>query len=397
MTKRLLPNWLEAYMEYVDNTEPPLLYKKWCGISALCAAMERKTYIEWELGDRIYPNMYIIIVGPSGARKSTAMSPIIKLLESLDNILIAPESATKEAIVRMMQENTQNLIIGDIMGKHSSINIIQSELVVFLGQRQNNWELISWLNDWFDCKDDWSYVTKGCGSDHVQGVWVNMLGATTPEYLISAFPVDAIGGGFSSRIIFVYADTKHKNVPIPIYTDRERELKTLLQKDLANINILSGKFKITPQYYDIYAEWYTQQCQSPKFIDRNFAGYESRRSLHLRKITMAISISKSSDMILTERDFHEGLILLDEVEDNMRFVFNGRGKDPMAVVGKAMLEDIIARKEGIKRDELLNLHFNDTSISDFNAAISKFKEAQLVVEIGSGNSITYKFVKKEDR
>jgi hypothetical protein len=382
-------------MEYVDNTEPPLLYKKWCGISALCAAMERKVYIKWQLGEKIYPNMYIIIVGPSGARKSTAMSPAIRLLKSLDNINVTPESATKEAIVRMMHEKAQNIIDENGESKHSSITIFHPELVVFLGQKTNNWELISWLNQWYDCEDSWSYVTKGAGSDHVNGVWVNLMGATTPEYLVTAFPADAIGGGFSSRIVFVYGDTRHRVVPNPVYTEREQELQQLLEVDLANINVLTGEFEITDGYMEHYTEWYIEQSNKPKFADKNFSGYEARRSLHLRKLTMALSISKSSNMLLTEEDFIEGIEMMNEVEDSMRFVFNGRGRDPLEVVGAAMMKDIIIREGGIRRDELLNRHHSDVTLADFDAIIQKMKERGVLREGIKDEKIYYKCIEEE--
>ena len=89
--RRLVPDWLDGYMEYTDNTEPPYLYRMWVGLSTLAAAMERKCCVEMGFL-RFYPNMYVVLVGPSGrCRKGVAMTPGLLLLEELglDNRIIA--------------------------------------------------------------------------------------------------------------------------------------------------------------------------------------------------------------------------------------------------------------------------------------------------------------------
>ena len=63
--ERRVPDWLAGYLEYTDNTEPPLMYRTWVGLSTIAAAMERKCRVE--LGFlRFYPNMYIVLVGQVG-------------------------------------------------------------------------------------------------------------------------------------------------------------------------------------------------------------------------------------------------------------------------------------------------------------------------------------------
>ena len=72
-------------------------------------------------------------------------------------------------------------------------------------------------------RDQWKYQTKGAGtSDYIDNVWVNILGGTTPGLLQSTIPVDAIGSGLTSRMVFVYADKKGKVIPTPFTTPEER-------------------------------------------------------------------------------------------------------------------------------------------------------------------------------
>ncbi len=44
----------------------------------------------------------------------------------------------------------------------------------------------------------------------INNPFINFMGATTPAWITENFPEYAIGGGFTSRTIFVYAETKRK-------------------------------------------------------------------------------------------------------------------------------------------------------------------------------------------
>jgi hypothetical protein len=57
--------------------------------------------------------------------------------------------------------------------------------------------------------------TKGSGSDSVENPWINLIACTTPAWIAGNFPEYMIGGGFTSRCIFVYAEKKAKLVAYP--------------------------------------------------------------------------------------------------------------------------------------------------------------------------------------
>jgi len=69
------------------------------------------------------------------------------------------------------------------------------------------------LTDLFDCEElPWKYRTKHSGSNVIPSVFLNLVAATTPDALASALPSTAIGGGLTSRIMFIWADKKYKKV-----------------------------------------------------------------------------------------------------------------------------------------------------------------------------------------
>jgi len=353
---RKLDDWLSAYMDYTDDTEPRELFRKWCGISAIAACLKRKCYLA--LGREIfYPNFYIVLVGPPAARKGTAMKPAIELLDSLGIVKAADESSRQKLITRLKMcytvEGDPNNQAG--MFSHSSLTIISTELTVFLGY--GNLELITTLCKWFDCESTFVYDTISRGEDSVTNVWVNLLGATTPTALKSSLPLDAIGGGFTSRTIFVYEENKAKVV---VYPQEKDDLHDKLVNDLEEISMIRGRFVMEDAFLEAYAYFRHLTEESPPFTQPELLGYVDRRQVHLLKLAMIISASRSSDKILTRSDFDVAFSLLRRTEEKMPYVFSGIGKNPLAGV-QVRIMSYIAEKGETSIEDILSRFHNDIS------------------------------------
>jgi len=327
--QRLLGDWINTYLEYTAyNSEPPIAYKTWTAISVIAAALQRKVYLPWE--KYLYPNMYIVLIGPPGHRKGSAMYPAEQLISDLGYIKLASEATTRENLIRELKNSSMmhtNPITQDTYF-HASLTIHSAELTVFLGYK--NTVLMSDLCDWYDCRDRWRYRTKTQGEDNIIGVYVNLLGATTPELLHGTMSIDAIGSGLPSRIIFVYENQKGKADPTAFITSKEDRLKSMLLSDLEQIYLLSGPFRVADSYINKYTEWYLTQTSNPPIQDSRFSGYCERRATHLRKLSMILCASRSNDMIMTAYDFDRALDMLIKVEVKMPLTFMSLGRSQQA-------------------------------------------------------------------
>ncbi len=330
MSSRNIPDWLDGFMELTENSEPPILFRKWTGISAIASALQRKVSLDLGLSLTIYPNLYIVLVGPSATGKGTVMKFASDILEQVAAIKLSAQATSYQALIRRMM--TVNLTGIDIntgaQQFHSSITIFSAEFTVFLGY--HNREMIAALCDWYDCHNRWVYETIQRKKEEVIGVWVNILAGTTPDLLQSSLPVDSIGGGLTSRIIFVYEEKRNKLVVTPTMTKREIELQQMLVYDLEDIATLSGKMVYTEGFMTIYSDWCHQEDKKPPFYDRKFDGYLGRRRSHLLTLSMVCSASKSNEMIVTADDVHRAIKLLKEVENKMGRVFKGMGRSDIS-------------------------------------------------------------------
>ena len=156
MSNRNLPDWIEGFMKLTENSEPPKMFRKWTAIATIASALQRKVRVEWGTSLTFYPNMYIVLVGPSATRKGTAMNFGLDIIKQIPTIRLAANATSLQALIRNLKENNINDTDMET-GKqiyHASMTVFSKEFTVFLGYQ--NHELMAALCDWYDCDDRWS-------------------------------------------------------------------------------------------------------------------------------------------------------------------------------------------------------------------------------------------------
>jgi hypothetical protein len=212
---------------------------------------------------------------------------------------------------------------------HCSLTAFSEELSVFLGQGDTKY--LANLTDWYDSTDSWTYETIGRGTDSLQGICFNLAGGTAPDWIQSMLPQEAIGGGFTARIIFIVEESKGQTVPKHDMTQEELDLREKLVRDLERISYLKGRFFFTPAGEKAYVDWYTQQDElltkgKPAVEDNRFASYCERRATHLRKIMMIASASRGDSLEISGEDFTRAEDILRRAERKMHRTFGGLGQ-----------------------------------------------------------------------
>ena len=394
---RRLADWKSTYIKYVEETEPPDLYKEWVAISVMAAALERKCYIKF--GNLVfYPNMYVILVGPSGiCRKNVAMTSGRKLLDNID-VKKAPESTTRVGLIGELEDSVasqQLMADGTTVPSHCSLTVYSPELTVFLGYGQA--ELLTDLTNWYDCDPNWRYKTQGRGLQIMTNVWVNILGATTPDLISSAMPRDTIGGGLASRIIFIYETHKGKTISLTKMPNEDVDLYDNILHDLQEINLMHGSYTYTDSFAKVFDEWYARSDSNRPTDDPRYFGYISRRATHIVKLCMIHSASQDDKMIIDDNTFNRSLDLLLRTEVRMFNTFRGTGYADESET-TAMVMDTIKDRGAITYKELLYLFHHDAMKPRMDIILATLVEMGWCMRafMNNGETIIYKYI-YEDR
>ncbi len=102
-----------------------------------------------------------------------------------------------------------------------------------------------------------------------------------------------------------------------------------------------------------YEEWFVVNGGAPVPQAKRLAmGYNARRELHMTKLAMALSISRSDDLIVSIDDVANAIDLLIKTEDRMRMVFTEMSNTGSMVAIEDMLDVVRANAaEGRPTDE----------------------------------------------
>lgn len=397
---RSLNDFITGYLEFTKNTESSTSYHLWSCISLIASALERKCYIEWG-HTVIYPNQYIIIVGPSGeARKGEPLVIARSFLEHLGSTT-ASQSSSRESLIKTITNSGRSFMsdAGEFVIQ-CPMTIVAPELAVLVGQKDT--KFLADLTDWYDSHDSWTYQTLARGPETIIGVCVNLLAATAPDWLPSILPQEAVGGGFTSRIIFVVEEQKGQIVADPRIHRPDAHLEKQLKDDLEQIHLMQGEFDFSDRALTAYTDWYTKQEQGIKdgrwpVTDPKFRGYVSRRATHIKKIGMCVSASRGDDLIIHLEDFERARIMLETVEKKMSRAFTGLGRVPFADLTEAVLKYIKQRGK-CKRSQLLGQFYRDIdgwTLEKIEQVLSYMKVVRITYLTGENDAL-YEFTGAPD-
>lgn len=334
---RLLPNWIQAYLAYTAESESPEEYHKWVAISVIAGALRRRVFFPMGYFN-LYANQYIVMVGPPGrCKKSTAMRIGRTLLGAIPGLKFTTDSVTRE---RLIQDLTQAKEDG-----HSSMTAYSSELATLL--TSSGMDMVAFLTDIYDSPHEWAHQTKMGGTNKITAPYLNLIAATTPDWIAKAMPMDTVGIGLTSRIVFIYQDTPRIKDPFPVLSPDQIAMQEMLLHDLHHIATLGGQFDLHPAAKAYYSEWYKSRLEQPNPTgDDRLNGYFERKPMHALKLAMVVSAALKNELVLTEDDIIVALGLLEQVEAKMKKVFANVGKNPLSADMDAVASAIAASMPG---------------------------------------------------
>ena len=386
---RQLSNWLEYYMKYTQRTEPPELYHLWSGLTAISSALRRKCYCNWgALRGKVYPNMFVSLVGPPGGRKGTAMKIAKSFVQKLEITLGADSLGSTQALYKELIDSEDSYVDPDgITRKHKSVSIWAEEFQVFLSDRDQM--LIPSLTDLFDCADSWKYKTLSRKTEDISNCWITIIGAITPSLLQSVLSSTAVGGGLISRIVFVVGQGPKQRKALQFLTEEEEDIQLKLQNDLQEIANLAGQFTLSKDFLKAYVRWYEQEYDDSGVPSERFLGYNHRRPLHLNKVCMLVSAAESNDMIITAKHFETALAIMQITEQEMPNAFYGLGLSNQANVYAKILSFIDSHESFDWTELVKSFHLDVENITQLRQYLEMAEQSGLIKAEQSATTCRY--------
>jgi hypothetical protein len=332
-------SFLSDYRIIADETEAHPTYHLFTALVTLSSIISRRVWLKMGQFD-VFPNLYVVLVGPPGNRKTAAMRIGKKVLRALEDIPFSAEATTKEKLVLDMADNQR--VIDGLPEEYSDyrlyapLTVMVTELSQFIGAGAQH--MIDFLVTVYD-QDFYDYKTKNRGESKIDGPYLNVLACTTPDWITFYLKTDVISGGFSRRAIFVFETEKGRRVAIPSVSEEAKLATDRVVEYGRRLKAVSGPFRWDADAVDFYTNWY-DNLKIP--TEETIAGYYDSKHIQLLKIAMLLAISESTELVLLREHIENALGMLGLVEANLTRVFEGIGRNELnAVSGKVL--DILRR------------------------------------------------------
>jgi hypothetical protein len=359
--------WLEAYRDYTSDTENPVSYNEWSGISALSSTLKRNVYIYYH-GIKFFANQYIVLVGPPGLGKGSSIIPATRLVKEAGTTNYLSDRITAERIIEKLAEgfvhpviSVSNGSVGALTTKEHTACILAKELPVFLGSSDWMHSLLCQLWD----ENEFEHQTKNKGNKFIKDMCVSMLGGCVPDYIrkLTKDTLAPVTGGFTARCIFVYATKKSQLLAdgwgCPNGNKSATEHK--LVEDLKYISRISGEMFLDNEAKKTWNIMYGAYGKPNEFESDALANFKSRIPSHVIKAAISISISESDSLIITDQQLQRAITLVEEVRNNVDITFRAVGESPLAVSQDRVMRFIEQRGVCTDRELLKYNHRHVTS------------------------------------
>lgn len=332
----------------------------------------------------------------------------MSILKEVPGVHFGPASSTWQAMGKALME-AQELVpyqVNNLEGPMETMACITCdppELGTFLDFK--DYKLIDVLTSlWDGQRETFEHSTSTNGKITIQNPWINLISATTPDWLKKHVPEEAIGGGFASRVIFVFANKKRYLVPYPgmVKSSAEHEkLRGQLIADLNDMTNLFGEMKLTPEAIKWGEAWYEEHWTNRPvhMASARFGGYIARKQTHIHKLAMVLTASRHTSMWVDAEELKKAALITTSMEADMISVFESIGVTPTSRLMNEMLVFIQTyQKENIPvTHQMLWRHcYQIMSQQEFSEVVDSAVKAGFLRIIQRGNQPVYEILVMPD-
>lgn len=387
-------DFLSSYLIYAKETECPTTFHRWSALSILGAWLGRG--LSFQLGHfRVNPNLYVMLMGAAGTRKSTAIKIAANLIRDAGYTNIAADRTTKEKFLLDLAGETEepkDILEQNLFGGNqgaAEILVAADEFTNFIGN--GNIEFLSMLGVLWDHNGVFQNRVKNSKSVEIHDPTVSILAGNTQTGFSLAFPVESIGQGIFSRLILIHGEASGRKIPFPSQPSKE-DTAILLEMLLRIKGSCIGSLEIEGHARNLLSKIYTD---FKGVDDVRFESYSNRRFTHLLKLCIIVCAARCSTK-LDEQDVIYAHTILSHAEHTMPQALGAFGKSRHADVSHKILQVLESSTEAVTLKGMWKHVHNDLEkLSDLADLLRNLVAADKVISYQGGFLIRRKMIEEQ--
>lgn len=276
------------------------------------------------------------------------------------------------------------------IGTETASLIYAPELSVFI--RQPEEYLPDLANLWDSKEGDISYGTRGKGEYKIKSPCVTLLAGSAPNWLVKSIPANAVGGGFTRRVNFVYAKSKEQYIPWPNgkgYAGGRANLVDDLRYISSN---LRGEMTFAQDARPVFEQCYNSALPD-EFDDEATSVFKTSKWAHATKLAMVLQAASSDSLVISKASFQLALDKIDEVIRDIQMVFRGIGESDLVEAADKVLQ-FIELKGFASIHDIIHALWRHITLDDCTVILATLEQGGIIHQRMQGNKVLYYVTKK---
>lgn len=381
-------SFIDDYVAYAEQgTDAPRIYHRYLAYLAVGCTLADTTYLRFGHHE-IYPNMYMLILGPSTAfHKTTSVDVTAKMLAKVSPKIRLPNDFSDESLINILRKQKSGLVYE---GEFSNL------LLQFEKKYASKTKVI--LTDIYGCPRAYPvpYRMKTPDDDMeiIERPVISIASTSTIDWLIEASRVGDMRGGFLSRFVYVVANRKERHMPIPNTPDEnfENSLADRLRR-LRNPAVWpGGSIHLSDSAKECYIAWNRAFDTIQTAVEKELDSAINRLKTTALKFAM-INAALRLDHVVNGPDMESAVSMADEsrraVMEAMGAISDKEVESKFSKITNAMTDYLLSNGEVSRRKLLRKFKIK---LPFFNSILEYLKttgEIEVYVDRNGSTKIRY--------
>lgn len=336
---------IDEVLNSTKDFEAPRRYYYWATLASISAVLKDQVWFNMADNYKNYPNIYVLLYGPSGVRKGPAINLAEDLVSRVGNTRVIDGRSSIEAVIKELGTVTSRP--GKPPHKDACGFMVASELSSSIISNTAAMDIMTNLYDRLYNEKEWKYRLKVGESAVLLKPTITWLSATNEALFRDFIPEKNLNGGLIGRMFIINETQRHRLNSLMFKTvspDREK-----LANQLRHIAQLKGEFETTDDVRIAIDAWYNKFMteKSPELADET--GFVSRVLDFVIKTGMLISSGRRCDRQLKLEDVTEAIeVVLPIILPAKKVVNAIKRKDESSVTKRAIVLTYLSNQPGFK-------------------------------------------------
>lgn len=376
-------NLIDQVLFMCDEVETPRSYLRWATYSAISAVVKKKIYIDKHFY-KVYPNIYVMLVGPPGITKSYATDIAKQMVKSVNNTRIISGMNSIEGIIHTLSrpELDEN---GVPKNKNAEAFIVSNE---FTNLMIDNSQAFSVLTELYDAcyGDNWTKTLKS-GEFTLNHPYVTMITATNTAHFNDKLRQVDIEGGFMGRTMLILESKRHR-INSLIRKPKQIFDINVIKAELTRISKLKGEVKFADEETIQYFEEFDHDIKTK--VKDDATGIYKRMPDSVLKVAMLDVVASGDELILTQPVLSRAIDTCNGIIRNIKSVTAGVGSAVNSqAIFKFMQELIQADGHKMSHAEMLRRNYAHFDTFELSKIVATLSEAGAIKVEVAGSSKNY--------